>query len=204
MSLLLCTLFITLFVDIVHAAGFQFVTCGSVIKLAHIQSNVRLHSHEVRYGSGSGQQSVTGVTDTGDANSYWVVKGTQDKPCKRGVPIKCGTVIRLNHLQTRLNLHSHFFQSPLSNNQEVSAFGENGEGDSGDYWTVQCDDDFWRRDDIIHLKHKDTGRYLHASHNQFGRPISGQREICAIPSQGQDTLWQAMEGIYLKPSDGTS
>ena len=65
-------------------------------------------------------------------------------------------------------------------------------------------------------------RYLHASHNQFGRPISGQREICAIPSQGQDTLWQAMvietiweisqlsdkimfqEGIYLKPSDGTS
>jgi hypothetical protein len=56
------------------------VTCGSVIKLAHIPSGLfyprahstrilqscrclpgyRLHSHEVKYGSGSGQQSVTG------------------------------------------------------------------------------------------------------------------------------------------------
>jgi len=39
-------------------------------------------------------------------------------------PIKCGDVIRLQHLQTRLFLHSHFFQSPLSQNQEVSCFGD--------------------------------------------------------------------------------
>ena len=30
------------------------------------------------------------------------------------------------------NLHSHLHQSPLSHNQEVSAFGDNGdEGDTG-------------------------------------------------------------------------
>lgn len=197
-------LLLALFIELIQGSGFQHVTCGSVLKLAHSQTNIRLHSHEVRYGSGSGQQSVTGVTDTGDANSYWVVKGTEEKPCKRGAPIKCGSVIRLNHLQTRLNLHSHLFQSPLSQNQEVSAFGENGVGDTGDYWFVQCeDDDYWRRDDPIHFKHKDTGMYLVATHNQFGRPISGQREICAISSQGHETLWQAMEGIYLKPSDSS-
>lgn len=28
------------------------VTCGSVIKLLNIKHNVRLHSHDVRYGSG--------------------------------------------------------------------------------------------------------------------------------------------------------
>ena len=46
-------------------------------------------------------------------------------------PIKCGQTIRLMHLQTRKNLHSHHFQSPLSHNLEVSAFGEDGEGDEG-------------------------------------------------------------------------
>ena len=46
-------------------------------------------------------------------------------------PIKCGSVIRLTHLNTNRNLHSHHFQSPLSHNLEVSAFGENGEGDEG-------------------------------------------------------------------------
>ena len=42
-------------------------------------------------------------------------------------PIKCGDIIRLQHLQTRLFLHSHFFQSPLSQNQEVSCFGDGTE-----------------------------------------------------------------------------
>lgn len=30
----------------------SFVTCGSVVKLLNIKHNVRLHSHDVRYGSG--------------------------------------------------------------------------------------------------------------------------------------------------------
>ena len=34
------------------------------------------------------------------------------------------------------NLHSHHFSSPLTNQQEVSAFGEMGEGDTGDVWKV--------------------------------------------------------------------
>ena len=36
--------------------GFRYVTCGSVVKLLNPLHNVRLHSHEVKYGSGSGQQ----------------------------------------------------------------------------------------------------------------------------------------------------
>jgi dolichyl-phosphate-mannose--protein O-mannosyl transferase len=37
------------------------------------------------------------------------------------------------HVTTRRNLHSHHFSSPLSHNQEVSAFGEGGDGDEGIY-----------------------------------------------------------------------
>lgn len=36
----------------ISASELSFVTCGSVVKLLNIQHNVRLHSHDVRYGSG--------------------------------------------------------------------------------------------------------------------------------------------------------
>ena len=51
------------------------VTCGSTIKLAHVSTKVRLHSHEVAYSRGSQQQSVTGFPTSDDAQSYWVVHG---------------------------------------------------------------------------------------------------------------------------------
>lgn len=46
-------------------------------------------------------------------------------------PVACGSVIRLQHLQTSLYLHSHNFRSPLSSNQEVSCFGDGSQGDEG-------------------------------------------------------------------------
>jgi len=51
--------------------------------------------------------------------------------CERGSPVACGQEIRLQHLTTGKNLHSHHFSSPLSSQQEISAFGEEGEGDTG-------------------------------------------------------------------------
>ena len=36
--------------------NYEFVTCGSALKLLNAGHGVRLHSHDVKYGSGSGQQ----------------------------------------------------------------------------------------------------------------------------------------------------
>lgn len=44
-------------------------------------------------------------------------------------------MIRLQHLNTGRFLHSHLFTSPLSGNQEVSAFGDLSGGDTG---AVSC------------------------------------------------------------------
>lgn len=49
-----------------------------MIKLQHERYKLKLHSHEVTYGTGSGQQSVTGFIGDGDANDYWV--GIQTSP----------------------------------------------------------------------------------------------------------------------------
>lgn len=72
------------------------------------------------------------------AGSLWLVKeGTGATQCDIGKPIACGEIVRLEHVDSKKNLHSHLFRAPLSGNQEVSAFGdERGNGDTGDNWQV--------------------------------------------------------------------
>lgn len=87
-----CTLFlwkvIVKFINkricIYTAKGTQYVTCGSTLKLMNVDYKVRLHSHDIKYGSGSGQQSVTGTSAKEDGNSYWLVKAGTKKQCTRG------------------------------------------------------------------------------------------------------------------------
>ncbi|XP_008425613.1 stromal cell-derived factor 2 [Poecilia reticulata] len=179
----------------------SFVTCGSVIKLLNVKHNVRLHSHDVRYGSGSGQQSVTGVSAVEDSNSYWSIRGTSGASCTRGTAVKCGQTIRLTHVNTGRNLHSHYFASPLSSNQEVSAFGEEGEGDHLDEWTVQCSGSVWKREESVRFRHKSTDGLLSVTGEQYGRPIHGQMEVHAMSNPSQHSLWKVMEGVFMKPSE---
>lgn len=184
------------------AFDYEYVTCGSVIKLLNTRHGVRLHSHDIKYGSGSGQQSVTAVSDTTDKNSFWQIKGKEDSQCERGTPIKCGSTITLLHVATRRNLHSHNFQSPLSHNQEVSCFGEDGDGDAGDNWVVVCSTQQWRRNEAVRLKHVATEKFLTVTGDVYGRPIHGQKEVCAHSTASQNNYWKSMEGVYIKPNEG--
>ncbi|XP_032176892.1 stromal cell-derived factor 2 isoform X2 [Mustela erminea] len=149
----------------------------------------------------SGQQSVTGVTSVDDSNSYWRIRGKTATVCERGTPIKCGQPIRLTHVNTGRNLHSHHFTSPLSGNQEVSAFGEEGEGDYLDDWTVLCNGPYWVRDGEVRFKHSSTEVLLSVTGEQYGRPISGQKEVHGMAQPSQNNYWKAMEGIFMKPSE---
>jgi len=38
-------------------------------------------------------------------------------------------------------------------------------------------------------------RYLHASSDQYGRPISGQHEICGYHNEDAANLWVAQVGL---------
>lgn len=151
--------------------------------------------------AGSGQQSVTGVTSVDDSNSYWRIRGKTSTVCERGTPIRCGQPIRLTHVNTGRNLHSHHFTSPLSGNQEVSAFGEEGEGDYLDDWTVLCNGPYWVRDGEVRFKHSSTDVLLSVTGEQYGRPISGQKEVHGMAQPSQNNYWKAMEGIFMKPSE---
>ena len=208
LALVLCkiVLFSLIFISNFHVTtsfDYDHVTMGSVFKLAnHRHHKARLHSHEVKYGSGSGQQSVTGMKKTEDSNSYWQVRSPQGgEIVLRGTPIKCGSEVRLTHLNTQSNLHSHHFRAPLSSNAlEVSCFGTEGEGDKLDNWTVECSGS-WLRGQFVALRHSETGNYLSMSDQTFGRPISGQHEVCGSGSLNNNARWKTMEGVYIKPSE---
>nr|SVE76034.1 EOG090X0E0P [Daphnia hispanica] len=199
-TLLKLVLFILISLNVVAGRAGQYVTCGSAVKLQNSAYKIRLHSHDVKYGSGSGQQSVTGTDTTDDVNSHWAILGPLNKTCKRGEPVECGSTIRFHHLTTRKFLHSHLFSSPLSGSQEVSAFGENGVGDTGDYWKVVCDGDFWERDDNVVFRHVDTNVYLATSGHAYGRPINGQLEIVGLTKLDSSCQWRTAEGLYVHTS----
>lgn len=195
-------IFLTVLVDRTSGGfDYEYVSCGSTLKLKNNYHGVRLHSHDVKYGSGSGQQSVTAVDSTDDHNSYWQIRAKTGTDCTRGNPIKCGQTVRLLHVSTRRNLHSHHFQSPLSRNLEVSAFGEEGEGDEGDHWVITCSGKYWSRNEKIRIKNVVTEHYLHVAGDTFGRPIHGQREVSGYPTPSEMNYWQAAEGIFIKPSE---
>eukprot|EP00698_Gefionella_okellyi_P005959 TRINITY_DN15390_c0_g1_i1.p1 TRINITY_DN15390_c0_g1~~TRINITY_DN15390_c0_g1_i1.p1 ORF type:complete len:214 (-),score=8.17 TRINITY_DN15390_c0_g1_i1:27-668(-) len=183
------------------SSNFDRVTCGSVIKLTHKSTGFKLHSHEIPYGTGSKQQSVTGFPGSDDANSYWIVRGPHSKTCRDSEPIKCGSQVRLQHSNTRRNLHSHLHNSPLSNQGEVSAYGDEQSGDTGDNWRVDCDGKFWARGESVRLVHVDTNKYLYSSTQfRYPQPIAGQQEIsCSQRRSGGDTDWTADEGVYFAP-----
>lgn len=62
----------------------NYVTFGSVFKLLNVDYSVRLHSHDVKYGTGSGQQSITGTELKEDVNSHWVALNITNASYKRG------------------------------------------------------------------------------------------------------------------------
>ncbi|KAL7716231.1 Stromal cell-derived factor 2 [Entamoeba marina] len=176
----------------------SIVTFGSTIKLRHMMTGTRLHSMQVTYGMGSGQQAVSGLHDLDDPGSLWSI-GCANQNCKSGQPIKQGDVITLTHINTGKNLHSHKHVSEITKQQEVSCFGNNGKGDNGDFWIVETEKgDAWNINGFIRLKHKDTNMYLNCNPNsKYGGPIAGQLEVTAIQSKVENTKWKAAEGFFI-------
>ncbi|KAK3036805.1 hypothetical protein RJ639_030497, partial [Escallonia herrerae] len=189
--------FLSLDFEISAATGSEGVevSYGTVLKLMHEKTKFRLHSHDVPYGSGSGQQSVTGFPLVDDSNSYWIVKPELGSSAKQGDTIGSGAIIRLQHMRTRRWLHSHLHLSPISGNLEVSCFGEDAVSDAG---TGKA----WKQDQRIRLQHVDTGGYLHSHDKKYSRTAGGQQEVCSVREKRADNVWMAAEGVYI-PVNGS-
>ncbi|KAL7674501.1 hypothetical protein ACOME3_000778 [Neoechinorhynchus agilis] len=190
------------------------VTYGSSVKLYNPYYKVRLHSHEIAYGTGSGQQSVTAVETEDDHGSYWQILAQAGNYTHRGQSVQCRDVIRLLHCSTRKFLHTHHFQSPLSRLQEVSAFGDNEVGDHLDNWKVECSSKGeWEKDSEVRFIHEhgktgagslwlrfytiETNVYLHLSGQRYGGHISRQMEVVGTQGKNRGNGWKVAECVMM-------
>ena len=185
--------------DITPAAGPVPIRQGMVVKMRHQATGCALHSHRIPYShpGTSGQQQVTCFAG-GDDNDLWMLKGPhgQNTPQTYGQQIKHGDVVRLEHVATGRNLHSHGgISSPLTGQQEVTAFGINGNGDFNDNWCVEVDGAGpWTTDRAVRLIHVATGVALH-SHAGWSDPVftTGQQEVTGFAGRDSNDFWYASD-----------
>ncbi len=171
------------------------LTYRSRIRLVHMATRCHLHSHSIDYNhpKTSGQQQITAFAGS-DANDYWIVKGPDGKSesFKTGQPIENGDIIRLEHQATRMNLHSHRgFLSPITSQQEVTAFGVDGVGNFNDNWIVEVDGgERWYMSKRVRLIHAKTRCTLHShagqSHSEY---TTGQQEVTCFAGRDDNDWW---------------
>ena len=184
---------------------------GDVIRISHSPSGNNLHSHLIRYSEkdgGSGQQQVTAFR-LKDRNDWWVVKepdeigeGRYKKKDnnKDGQEVENRDIIRLEHLETGENLHSHNgHSSPLTKQQEVTAFvwgNQKGIGDTNDNWEVVLEDGhIWQTGTKFKLIHTNTGIALHSHDHQYPSD-QNQYEVTCLRNRFEkdnNDYWKVIE-----------
>jgi dolichyl-phosphate-mannose--protein O-mannosyl transferase len=168
------------------------------ILLRHGATRCSLHSHDHKYTHfyTSGQQQVTAVPEPPDGNDFWIVKGPHGQPelYKDGQSVENGHLIRLQHLNTRRNLHSHGnAPSPLTGQQEVTAYEHEASGDSNDNWRVEVEGGgIWTNRKRIKLIHIETGHALH-SHPGVSEYTAGQQEVTCYKERDDNDWWIASQ-----------
>jgi dolichyl-phosphate-mannose--protein O-mannosyl transferase len=94
-SKMMLLLFFALFnVVFCKSKDHEKVTYGSAIKLTNLDNGYKLHSQDLQYATGSGQQTITGYPDSDDPNSLFVVQAEFGQEFVRGQPVKCNSIIR--------------------------------------------------------------------------------------------------------------
>ncbi|CAG9323787.1 unnamed protein product [Blepharisma stoltei] len=170
-----------------------YITYGIPIKLKHVNTNNILHSHPINYRNGSHQQEVTCFFHR-DNNDWWIIKGPNGRNRWNtyiGTPVQNLSIIRLEHLLTGRNLHSHNIKTSESKQQEVSCYGQYGIGDDNDNWRLEIENgkagDLLGKNCYIRLIHVQTGQALH-SHENF-KTKSSQQEVTAHDGRDTNDLW---------------
>ncbi|TMW46383.1 hypothetical protein DOY81_008535 [Sarcophaga bullata] len=115
------------------------VAYGSIVTIKnHKTGGGYLHSHFHLYpqGFGAKQQQVTTYTHKDD-NNKWIVKPYNKEAYQKTILLKHGDLIRLEHLTTHRNLHSHNEPAPVTKKHlQVTGYGEQGIGDANDIWKL--------------------------------------------------------------------
>jgi len=115
------------------------LSVGAIVALKNNNTGRFLSSQPIRYQGGSGQQQVTANQwSVSDCDKWQLVSGFNQPNASNGSLINFNQIIRLRHQGTGCYLHSHpNINSPLSQYQEVSGYGDGNNSDDNDNWVLE-------------------------------------------------------------------
>lgn len=117
-----------------------------------------LHSHQQTYPDGSRQHQIT-TYGFKDSNNNWKISNPREGQELKEF-LKDGDTIRLSHVLTQGNLHTHYVPGHVSKNYwECSGYGNEEIGDPKDNWIIE----------IVSQLHSSNEEYakLHEEDEQF-------------------------------------
>lgn len=119
--------------------------------------------------------------------------------------VKHGDLVRLEHIMTRRNVHSHQQPAPLSKKQfQVTGYGENGTGDANDVWRVELiggseGDGIKTVTSKVKFHHYFMKCVLSCSGKQLPKWGFEQQEISCNPTtRDPNALWNVEDNFYPK------
>lgn len=190
---------------------------GSIVAIRHEgTAGGYIHSHPYFYPSGSLQQQMT-IYPFRDENSYFQIKRTyifnnQTPELRKEeagfVGISSGDSIRLLHVQTRVNLHSHDMRMSWNEDKdfnEVTGYAQASTeiGDANDHWVIEVVDSattktrgLVKKDvkairTLFRLRHEITGCYLMSKNFKLPKWGFAQQEVsCSKKGRYDLTVWR--------------
>eukprot|EP00118_Oscarella_pearsei_P008995 m.49212 g.49212 ORF g.49212 m.49212 type:complete len:704 (+) comp33965_c0_seq3:46-2157(+) len=180
----------------------EYVAYGSRITLKnHRSGGGLLHSHPHIFPEGVGvmQQQVTAYSHKDENNVFLVKKAEASPDPDPDAPpelVHSGDTVRLEHIMTKRNLHSHVVQAPVTvRHFQVSGYGENGVGDNNDFWRIEIaggekGDPIRTVHSVIRLIHVNVGCALHSHDKQLPKWGWEQLEVTCNPVvRDPNNLW---------------
>ncbi|CAL4078365.1 unnamed protein product [Meganyctiphanes norvegica] len=175
-----------------------------------------LHSHIHLYpeGAGARQQQMTTYSHK-DFNNRWLVKKWNEEPgdWEDDDPIelvKNGDLVRLEHVPTGRNVHSHREQAPVTKrHHQVTGYGENGIGDINDVWRIEIinggEGEVVKT--VVHkirFVHHLVGCCLHSHNKQLPKWGFEQMEVSCNPNvHDANNLWNIEDNQFPKLPNGS-
>lgn len=193
-----------------HASMPSEVAYGAIITIKnHRTGGGYLHSHWHLYpeGVGAKQQQVTAYSHK-DENNKWMIKrfDIQPNPSKKDFQVELihnGDLVRLEHLITTRNLHSHKEVAPVTKrHQQVTCYGENGTGDANDVWRIEIIGGKQREvvstvKSKLRFIHYLTGCALHSHSKQLPKWGYEQMEVTCNPNvRDKNNVWNVEDNYF--------
>ncbi|GFR57381.1 protein O-mannosyl-transferase 2 [Elysia marginata] len=184
----------------------QHIAYGSEITLKQRRTGgAYLHSHSHLYPEDypPRQQQVTTYSHK-DENNMWLIKPADKEMTEKDYEavnyVHSGDLVRLQHIATGRNLHSHKEMAPMTKHHyQVSGYGHNGSGDANDIWIVEVVGES-RGEKIqtvrskVRFIHYNVGCLLHSHDKKLPKWGWEQMEVtCQTDARDTTSAWNVEE-----------